>query len=868
MLTALKKWWFDHISSTGHPAQAKVPEPASFRLFPESALRNPVWQRFAKMASEHWDRPAVIGDETSWSYRQLERKASHVCNAILHADLTGERPVALLLRHEKKMIAALLGTVKAGRPYVFLDPSLPENRLRFLLEDSGADLLLFDPKRETLAHAISKPGLRLLNLEEALHHDQSVQPTRALASDTHLCINYTSGTTGTPSGVVRTHRALLLNIRNMTNLAKISPDDRMILCISPASGAAAMDIFGALLNGASVAPFDVRNKGVPLLAGWMAEHRISFFHSVPTLFRSLVHVMEQGLKLPTIRFVLLGGEAVFRADLEAFQRHFKMGSVLQNVLGMTEGAGILCSYLANHQTPCTSERIPVGYTVPGKIVRVLDEDGTEVPVGEIGELTVESAFLSLGYHGQEERTRERYQVLEDAAQRRLKTRDLGRVRPEDGALEWLGRMDVQLKIGGLRVSPMEVEGVLRQDPAVREVVITLASHANAQERGRETQLVAWLIPQDGMVINAESLRHLVRNHLPPEAIPARFITLEELPLLPNGKVDRQRLNLDHPAALQSTVRVLKIGPRNALEKTVTEAWEKALDRESDSVYEHFFEMGGDSLAVVNLLAMLSSHFGFELPGHALLHYPTIAELAEMIPVWRSKRTQAGAFSESLTALEVPVIVALTQQGDAVPLYILPGGQGRETEMLVFAQVLARLQKPRPAYGLRISALSDSFATMKSLQEVATRLNESCRQKPTSGPWILVGECGAGLLAVEMARQLYEQSPEQAPSKVVLLDVRTNAHLSEIGFQANHGAIPEHLAHYYHLLFSWEPLPVDFPLQLIASSAFLSASKDATLGWSQYCRSAIKVLEVPGDHTSYIRQHANQVATALEQALEA
>ena len=848
------------------PGEVRVRGSRAYTPFRDAVLEDSVWARFVNVARRHGDHPAVLGDTSVWSSKQLVRKASAVGRALQKVDPESCEPVAMLLRHEMKMLPALLGAVKAGRPYVFLDSSLPPERLRFLIKDSGATLMVFDPKREALAVAIAGDSLGKLNLDEALKEQVTDVEHSASKPETPLCINYTSGTTGTPSGVVRSHRALLANIRNMTNLAKISSVDRMSLCISPASGAAAMDIFGALLNGASLAPFDVRSQGVPLLAECMVRHKITIFHSVPTLFRGLIKVMENGLRLPEVRFVLLGGEAVFRSDLEAFQRHFSDDCIFQNVLGMTEGAGILCSYLANQHTRLAGECVPVGYPVPGKTVKIVDPEGQEMPIGEAGEITVESALLSAGYLGQQTRTSERYLDMGRRGMKRLLTRDLGRIRPEDGALEWLGRMDAQLKVGGLRVSPAEVESVLLLDPAVREAVVTLAGRGKSAEQGRQTQLLAWIVPTEGMTVNAETLRHLLRSHLPPEAIPARFISLTQFPVLANGKVDRRALNLDHPAADVHVARALEIAPRHPMEQVVAESWERVLGRKVDSVYAHFFEMGGDSLAAVNLLASLSSHFGFELPGHALLHYPSIAELAERIPVWRTKLSSNRAFAESLTPLEVPAVVPLKLGGEATPLYILPGGQGRETEMLVFAQVLARLRQPRPAYGLRISALNDSFLEMNSLSDIARKMNQLCRESRPAGPWILVGECGAGLLAVEMARQLHEENPADAPTKVILLDVRTNVHLSEIGFKADHGLIPSHLARYYELLFSWEPKPFDFPIELITSEAFRGAAADDTLGWSRYCHAPITTRQVPGDHATYIRQHADHAAAAFEEAL--
>ena len=861
----IKIWSERYAGGMSGPQRSIVAAASSYRDFPEKALTGGVWDRFTMVAKTHAERPAVQGATSQWSYRQLWRKATAVAAAVQTADASSQQPVALLLRHDLKMIGAILGVVKTGRPYVFLDPSLPEDRLRFLFTDSKASVLIYHPEYAALAQNLAVAGQHLLELETALQTTGGDPLVSLGGPQTPLCLNYTSGTTGTPSGVLRTHRALLANIRNMTNLAKISPDDRMILAISPASGAAAMDIFGAILNGACVVPFNVRSRGVPRLVAWMVEQKVTFYHSVPTLFRSLCSVMETGLKMPDLRFVLLGGEAVFRSDLEAFQRFFPQ-AVLQNVLGMTEGAGILCSYLANHQTVLDGERVPVGYPVAGKVVKILDAQGQELPVGEAGEIAIESEFLATGYWGQQERTSERFKALGSEGNKRLLTRDLGRLRQEDGALEWLGRMDSQLKVGGLRVSPTEVESVLRKDPAVRDAVVTLAKLPEAMGQSRETQLLAWIIQQTGLMADPETLRLLVRSQLPPEAVPARFLVLKEFPLLPNGKVDRKILNFEHPAAIQLSASMISCAPRNEMERVVLKAWEHSLGVTITSVYVDFFELGGDSLSAVNVLADLSSHFGFELPGHALLHYPILASLAETIPVWRAQRSGRKSFGSPQTPLETPAIVKLKSEGSAPPLYILPGGHGREMELFVFARMLTRMSAARPAFGLRISSLFDEFPNLKSLGEVATRMIHFLSAEPPKGPWILLGECAAGLLAVEMARQLYLEHPAIAPSKVILLDVRTNAHLGDVGFQLEAKDIPRELSHYFDLLFTWEPHPFDFPLELIISDGFRAQSPDPTLGWHRYTDAKINTRTVPGDHTTYIRHHVEHVALAVEVAL--
>ena len=341
----------------------KVPVSCSpnYSDFPRSDLESSVACRFRKIVALHPEKSAVVDAEKSITYSELAATAEGICSQLLESSSGHDRDVvAVMMRHGSDMIAPLIGVAMAGRSYVFLDPSLPREHSRFVFEDAGVDCVITDQSTRELAVELFGEDCLVEYRDES-----EAKPSEVIGIDPSapFCVNYTSGTTGRPSGVVRSQRALLANIRNMTRLARISCDDRISCLISPAFGAAAMDIFGALLNGACVVPYDIRENGTDRVPAWIEENGITLLHSVPSLFRAILKAAGSRKEFALVRFVLLGGEQVYASDLRAFKKLFPKRSVMQNVLGMTEGAGILCSFLADHETELEQDTIPVGFPV-------------------------------------------------------------------------------------------------------------------------------------------------------------------------------------------------------------------------------------------------------------------------------------------------------------------------------------------------------------------------------------------------------------------------------------------------------------------------------------------------------------------------
>jgi acyl-coenzyme A synthetase/AMP-(fatty) acid ligase/acyl carrier protein len=386
--------------------------------------------------------------------------------------------------------------------------------------------------------------------------------------------------------------------------------------------------FSALLNGAALYPFDIKEQGVADLATWLNTEDITIYISAATIFRHFVRTLtgEDFLKL---RLIKLGGEPVRKSDVELYKEYFSPRCVLVNVLSSTE-TGNFSHYFIDKQTEITTNIVPVGYAVEDMEVLLLDEAGGEVRRGYMGEIAIKSRYLSPGYWRKPGHTRAAFSSVRGSDERIYRTGDLGRMRA-DGCLEHLGRKDFQVKIRGFRVELGEIEAVLGEHPAVQETAL-----ASRKDVSGDNSLVAYLVPAPGQAPTTGELRGYLREHLPEHMVPSRLVFLDTLPLTPMGKVDRRALPAPEPA--RSEPEASSVGPRSPIEEALAGIWEDVLHLPRVSIDDDFFELGGHSLLAMQVMTRINLHFGVELAPRTLFAAPTVAGLALAI-------TQAQAEAE-------------------------------------------------------------------------------------------------------------------------------------------------------------------------------------------------------------------------------
>jgi amino acid adenylation domain-containing protein len=718
-----------------------VAEPRPDRAFepiPASVLDSSIAARFREVAARMPDAPAVESGETVWSYGELASRADRVSHAVWSA-VGGvvEGRVALLLGHDAGMVAGVLGVLGAGQAYVPLDPYAPADRLRRILADAAPSAIVTDGAHRALLETL-EPAVPVVELESAwaLAVDGPVEVE--IGPDAAAYLLYTSGSTGEPKGVVQSQRGVLHHVRTYVNRLHVGSGDRLSLLSAYGFDASVMDLFGALLSGATLVPLDLRGAAVGRLATEVAERGITVYHSTPTVYRHLVAGLGAAERLAGVRLVVLGGEAVVGADVDRYRRHFAAGCLLVNGLGPTECTLALQQWL-DHGVELERGEVPVGRAVEGVEAEVVNEAGEPVAEWATGELVLRSRYLAQGYWGRPDLTAAAFGEGDEAGVRIYRTGDLGRRLP-DGRIVFVGRRDGQVKVRGYRIETGEVESALVAQAGVREAVVLLR-----EAEGGEPELAAYVVPAVGArVPGAAELREAVRNRLPEYMVPAAYAAIDAVPMTANGKVDRRALLAMEVERAGGAAASEYAAPRTPLEEVLVGIWQEVLGVEEVGIQASFFELGGHSLRAMQVVSRIRVVLGVELPLRALFEAPSVAELAA-----RVERLRRGDAEE---ADMLPPVEPVERDGP---------------QPLSFAQqrlwFLQQLEPESTAYNLRsavrlkgeldVSALRRAFdavvARHESLRTVFREVDGEPRQVVLeAGPAALEFEDLSGLEAVE------------------------------------------------------------------------------------------------------------------------
>ena len=605
-------------------ASVRTPASIAFDPLPPEAFGRSLVSRFEDQVARVPERLALASPRVRLSYAELDRAANRLANELLARRGVRHEPVSLLLGQGGDAVVATLGALKADKFYVPLDPADPPERLRSLLADARPAALVTNGVHRTLATRLAGARIPVVDMD-ALHTRDDARPGLSIPSQRLAHVIYTSGSTGEPKGVLQNHHNALHYIRNHINAYRITPEDRVTLLSSCAFLGAMRDTFMALLNGASVFPYDVRGDGVEGMAEWLARSRITIYVSVATVFRRFAGTLGNE-RFPELRILNVGGEPLLAADVELYRRLTRPPCLFVNNFGTTE-TGTFTLFITDHTSALPEGIVPAGYALEGCEVQLLDDSGQPVERSGPGEVALTSRFLPLGYWRQAALTRAAYRPAVGRRNvRTYHTGDQGR-RLTDGCLVVLGRGDRQIKVGGQRVELGEVEAALRQLPDVREA----AAIANDLGPG-DRRVVAYVVPEAAARPTPRDLRQAVATRLPGPAIPWRIVLLDALPLTSSGKVDRNALpepGRDRPA---STVAF--VPPRSPMEVAVAALWREVLGLDEIGVHDNFFDLGGQSLQAMQIMSRLGESTGVELPLTQLFEAPTVAELAARIEIAR------------------------------------------------------------------------------------------------------------------------------------------------------------------------------------------------------------------------------------------
>ncbi|HET7228870.1 MAG TPA: amino acid adenylation domain-containing protein, partial [Longimicrobium sp.] len=602
-----------------------------------------VHRRFEAQAARTPEAVAVAFRGTSLTYRALDERANRVARRLARLGVGPETRVAVCLERSPELVAALLGVLKAGGAYVPLDPGYPSERLEYMLADSGAAVLL---TRERLRGGLPVPaGVEVVAVDGGAEGDDGEGGVDGGAGAGNLAyVLYTSGSTGRPKGVAVEHAQLGAYLEWAL---RTYPGESSVVHSPLSFDLTVTSLFVPLLAGGRVELVE-EGEGVERLAERLEGGAgASLLKLTPAHLRALGARLEETDAAGGVACLVVGGEPLLAAQLAPWRRRLP-DTVVVNEYGPTETVVGCCIHaLPLGEAAAGEGQLPIGRPAPATRLYVLDARLAPLPVGMPGELYVGGAQVTRGYLGRPALTAERF-VPDPFAQRpgarMYRTGDKARWRG-DATLEYLGRIDQQVKVRGFRVEPGEVEAVLRRAPGVADCAVAARGDAAG-----ETRLVAWVAGG----ADEGALRAHLRASLPEHMVPAAFVALDRLPLTPNGKVDRAALPAPEPAAADAA----RVAPRDPVEALLAEIWAEVLGREHVGVEDNFFALGGDSILSIQVVVR-ARRAGVKLSTRLMFNHPTIAQLAPLAEV-----TSAGPRAERAPALETLPVPAAEPAAEA------------------------------------------------------------------------------------------------------------------------------------------------------------------------------------------------------------
>jgi acyl-coenzyme A synthetase/AMP-(fatty) acid ligase/thioesterase domain-containing protein len=828
----------------------------TFSDFKREETEQPVPVRFEQQVRKYPHRRALKTARLELTYEALNRAANRVARAVLARSGTGDEPVCLLLGQGAPQIIAILSTLKAGKICVPADPHNEPGHLTQVLRDSGARVVVTDNAHALLAAALGHAPDLVINLDEVGGAWPAENLDLALPPDKPAAIVYVrSHEAGEVrfKGVVHSHRSLLHLALRQTNCHHISADDHLSLITSCDLPASMGDMLAALLNGAALLSYKLRDLGVRKMAPWLIEEKVTIFHSGPNVFRHFLHALGGAESFPDLRLVRLGGGPVYRHDVETFRTRFGPGCELA-VLLETPEMGALSSQMVDRATSPASPRVPVGHAAEGIELLLLDDAGQPVGPNGIGEITVRSPYLPLGYWQDAGRSRAVFPPTPQANGARLyRTGEMGQL-DQDGGLKHLGDRDDQIIIRDRRVDTAEIETALLALGTIRSVAVV-----SRNDRQGNPVLLAYVVPAVKPPPPARELRHALVERLPEELVPFEFAVVDALPYQPNGEVDRRALPA--PEAVRPSLANAYVAPYLMLQNVLIELWERSLGVRPIGIQDNFFDLGGDSVRAAEMLLEAEDILGQVISSDLLL---------------------AGATVEQLTA------ALLGQTGTKVRPSIVEVQRGTGERRWFFmhgdfigggfycVNLARRLGKDQPFYALQPHGVTGPFSA-QTVEDMAADHLEALVAFQPHGPYMLGGHCNGSLVAYEVARRLCERGEQVDVLALVCPSFLARPRPSRVGA----GNVPRAVVDLSHLA-STERLqalrkiyeaactsyfPQPYPGKVSVIYAMGEFAADHTqFDWRTVARE-VEVHLVPGGHLTILTRYLPDLAEMLRSCAE-
>ena len=852
--------------------------------------RECVHQLFEIQAERTPEAVAIVARDGQLTYRELNRRANRVARKLLEAGVTPQTVVAICIDRSAMMLVGLLGILKAGAAYLPLDPGFPQQRLAFMLEDSAAPFLV---TTSDLASRFTVGSARLICADEAYRagkDHESSNPQVGVTAKADAYVIYTSGSTGKPKGVVVTHGSLTNLLHSMREEIAFTSRDVLLAVTTLSFDIAGLELYLPLISGARVVLLDsnAAADGSRVIE-MINTMRPTVMQATPSLWRILI---ASGWRGESRMRIISGGEPLPRSLADELLD--RVGTVF-NAYGPTETT----IWSTIHRVKRGTSPVPIGHPLANTQLYVLDSSRQPVPLGVVGELYIGGDGVARGYLGRPELTAERF--LNDPCvpnSRMYRTGDKVRRLP-DGDIEFINRVDNQLKVRGIRVEPGEIEAALMRHPQIQAAAVVGLNDASDS-----VSLVAFIEAKAESEPAPAELRDFLAQSIPSYMVPSRFVTLEKLPLTPNGKIDRVKLR----SAEQTIGRIDSdyVEPRDDAERRLQAIWEETLDVRPIGVRHEFFDLGGTSLLATRMIAKVHKSFNQKLPVAAFFQNPTIEVMARAL-----KHEAKPATSEHR-------LISLNPGSSAGTIFLLHAGIGlcRLARQLNEGFASFATLVPSPSNGARDSGVG----APQSVEQLAAPHVALIRAQMRSGRCILVGHSFGGVLAFEIAHQLQRDGIDV--DTILLLDswaktplwwqklkmpLLQRAHRS-MRFRARHswsfirnktaeglmwfapasdasgsqGAaaeptdflfseVPETILALYRNArknYQYKPLDCRAVLFQCQDDPETIYAGDSQMGWAGLFLNGLEVIETPGNHTSLLQDpHVKTLARSINDRLE-
>ena len=666
---------------------------------------------------------AIVFEGGRLTYRELNARANQLSHYLRRLGVGPEVLVGICVERSPMMLIGLLGILKAGGAYVPLDPAYPPERLRFITEDAATPVVI---TQRQLLSILPRGGAHTICLDDwkVIEQESEEDPCSETVPQNLSHVIYTSGSTGKPKGVAIQHESVAALIDWASTVFSSEELHGVLASTSICFDLSVFELFVTLALGGRVILAD----NALHLASLKSAQQVTLINTVPT---AITELLRLGAIPETVTTINLAGEAL-KTDLVG--QIYKLPHIQRvfDLYGPSEDTTYSTFALRRAGGPAT-----IGRPISNTQVHLLDAELQAVPEGMSGEICLSGLGLARGYLHRPDLTADRFipnGFTQDGSTRLYRTGDIARRLP-DGSLEYLGRIDNQIKLRGFRIELSEIEIRLSQYPSIRDCVVTVKSN----DRG-EKFLVAYFVADE--LPQVSELRGFLAHDLPEYMVPSRFVRLDKIPLNPNGKVDRRAL--PEPSTDRAMLPRECVAPQDEIEGQLTTIWQELLGVSAVGTEDNFFELGGHSLLAVQLFTEIENRFGKKLPLATLFQTSTISRLAEILrngtsPSWSS-------------------LVAIQPRGTKPPLFCI---HGCGAHVFIYRPLMAYLDSDQPVYGLQAQGIDGKRKPFTRIEDMASHYVKEIREVDPDGPYYLVGDTLGGLIAFEIAQQLTGQGKDVA-----------------------------------------------------------------------------------------------------------